>query len=85
MANINLEEWSNAEFILDRAARTRWEYMEQSDRAILHALLDQIRQNFTMTRFENAYVDNLGRQVGADGDRANSLAADISLFCPSFP
>jgi hypothetical protein len=59
--------------------------MEQSDLAILHALLDQIRQIFTMTRFENAYVDNLGKQVGANGDSTNSLVADIALFCPSYP
>ena len=82
LAKIHLEEWQTAEKILHQATRNEWPRVAFNDLVILHALLEQIRQNSTLELIDDAYVDRLAEQVGASGDSFSSFGPDIRSFCP---
>ena len=83
LAKARLGEWKAAEQTLDLG--TRLSLSENiSEIEILHGLLEHIRQNFTLEIIDDAYIDRLAKEVGANSNSISSLAPDARSFCPDF-
>ena len=53
-----------------------------SEIAILHSLLVQIRQNVGLELFDEAYINRLAVDIGANSDSISSFVPDVRSFCP---
>ena len=82
MVNIELENWSQAEAILDGATRSKWTSPRKYELEVLYRLLLEIQANASFELFDVEYVDGLERQFG------RSVAAqglpDVGSFCLGF-
>lgn len=80
LAQARLGEWKSAENILDKATRKTVSY-KPSEIKILHDLLVQIRQNFMLELFDDAYIDSIGGESSLEGDAVLPKLPVVGAFC----
>jgi len=82
MAKIHLGEWIEAERILDQATRITWQFAERDDLVNLYKLLLQMRDNGTLEKIDENYLNRLSEQIGEDDSFDLAEVPDINSFCP---
>ncbi len=81
VAQTRMGEWEKGEQNLDELTRKSASF-KASELRILHDLLVQIRQNFKLQYFDDAYIERIGKESGPDSGDAVVEIPDIRAFCP---
>jgi len=81
LAAVRMHEWKTAEEMLDMGTRFSWSE-KTAEISILHSLLTQIRENYSLQLFDEAYMDRLAKRVGEDADFTSSDGLTAMNFCP---
>jgi hypothetical protein len=81
LAFAQLELYDQAERVLDRATRIEWGRLQFQDLVIQQALLKELSQRQPLELFDQAYLDNLNAQVGANSLSAAGKTVTAAEFC----
>lgn len=82
MARVGLDDWVEAESIIDRASRIVWQYAERDDLVNMYRILLQIRDHGALEKIDDEYLERLSEQIGNSASIDMSQAPDIHSFCP---
>jgi hypothetical protein len=85
MANAQLGHWEKAGEIIDWLTMIYWPHVTRNDTVLLYRILETIRQNRSLRKISDSYVDDLKVKVEAMGRSVSDLNLDVALLCVSSP